>query len=287
MQGQLVDSIPHIQRHGVAVVVEVDDDFTAIPQDNPAFSRLHPRTNPERNWQHMMRAVRMADVVTVSTSALAAKLPRSVVLRNYIPKRYLTIDKDAVRGLRGIDERLRVGWTGTPMTHMSDMSVVSDAVLRAMQGTDAVWRGIGSAKTARLLGLEGPIDCEDIIWTPDIVNLYPQLVATLDVGIVPLAETTFNRAKSWLKGLEYAALGTPFVASPLPEYRDLARRGAGILAPKPKHWERFLRNLIVNDTVRTELAIAGRKAAAELTIEAHAWRWAEAWESATQRRKAA
>ena len=62
---------------------------------------------------------------------------------------------------------------------------------------------------------------------------YTSSVAELGVGLVPLLDSAFNRAKSWLKGLEYAALGVPFVASPTPEYVKLAGLGAGLLADDP------------------------------------------------------
>ena len=53
-------------------------------------------------------------------------------------------------------------------------------------------------------------------------ELFHAQVAQLDTGIVPLQRSRFNEAKSNLKGLEYAALGVPFVASPTAEYERLA-----------------------------------------------------------------
>jgi hypothetical protein len=52
-------------------------------------------------------------------------------------------------------------------------------------------------------------------------------MAGIDIGLVPLEARDYNRAKSALKGMEYAACGIPFVASPSPEY---IRFACGILA---------------------------------------------------------
>ena len=37
-------------------------------------------------------------------------------------------------------------------------------------------------------------------------------IDNITVGMVPLALTPFNQAKSYIKGLEFAARGVPFVA---------------------------------------------------------------------------
>ncbi len=63
-----VEAIHALQRRRVAVVVEVDDDFSAIPPDNVAWERLHPENSPELNWNWLRRACSVADLVTVSTA---------------------------------------------------------------------------------------------------------------------------------------------------------------------------------------------------------------------------
>ena len=58
----------------------------------------------------------------------------------------------------------------------------------------------------------------------------------IHVGLVPLTRSPFNEAKSYLKGLEYAAAGIPFIATPTEEYRLLHRAGVGRLAETPDEW---------------------------------------------------
>jgi hypothetical protein len=50
-------------------------------------------------------------------------------------------------------------------------------------------------------------------------------------------------AKSNIKGLEYAAAGIPFVASPTPSYLELKEDGIGLVARKRRHWKPLLSSL--------------------------------------------
>jgi glycosyltransferase involved in cell wall biosynthesis len=111
-------------------------------------------------------------------------------------------------------------------------------------------------------------------------------ISHLGVGVAPLADTSFNAAKSWLKPLELAAAGIPWVASPRIEYQRFAGLGAGLLAEKPKDWYRQLIRLTRDDAFREEQSQAVRSVASNLTIEAHAWRTAEMWHRALELERA-
>jgi glycosyltransferase involved in cell wall biosynthesis len=284
LQRSLVETIPLLQARGVAVVVEVDDDFASLPASNRAFAVTHPRRNPDFNWNMMAAAARAADLVTVSTPALAERYGRpgtAQVVPNYIPARYLTL------GPGEPNPRPVVGWSGTLLSHHGDLEVTRGQVARAVQANGAAMRIIGPqperAAVQRALGLAEPPEVTG--WLP--ITDYPAALARLDLGIVPLADNRFNAAKTALKGLEMAACGVPFVASATVEYRRLAALGAGRLAAKPKDWGREVGRLLRDRALREELAAQGRAVAADLTIEANAWRTWEAWDEALQRRRRA
>jgi len=69
------------------------------------------------------------------------------------------------------------------------------------------------------------------------ISDYPKLFKPIDIGLVPLNDVRFNDAKSYIKGLEYAAAGIPFIASPSPEYVELANAGIGRIARNWDDWE--------------------------------------------------
>lgn len=290
MNRQVVEAIPLIRAQGVAVVVELDDDFSRLHPDNVAAKASDPAFSPDRNWQWLQRACREADLVTCSTSTLAQRFAphgRVAVLPNCVPASYL--QEPQKRMLRGDHwtprTRVRVGWSGSVGTHPGDLNVTRGAVGRAVEAAGARFHVIGTGVGVPD-ALDIPPDKGSASGWVELAD-YPRELARLDVGIVPLKASAFNRAKSWLKGLEMAAVGVPFVASPTPEYERLARLGAGRLAAKPKDWERELGRLIRDREWRVELAERGREVAKQLTIEGNAWKWLAAWSEAGAMRRAA
>jgi hypothetical protein len=274
---ELLEVIRSFQDQGVAVVVDVDDDVMALTPHHPVYHELHPSTANGRSWEVVVEACRMADLVTVSTPALAAKYAghgRVKVVPNGVPAAYLQVERHAPRDVPVI------GWTGAPRMHPGDLEVVGRAV-RDVCARGPKFRAIGSAATLQVLGVGGEYHAG-----ADLVSLdYAREYADLDVAIVPLAESAFNRSKSWLKGIEAAALGVPFVASPRAEYVLLHHLGAGLLAKRPRDWWRQLTMLTESADLRLSLAAKGRMVAADMTIEGWmAPQMFEAWTAARDNR---
>jgi hypothetical protein len=277
----MAEAVPLLRAKGIAVVVDVDDDLTAVHPRNPAYDSMHPRTVGRydrftrqvhrHSWQHLTAACREATLVTVSTPALLeryARHGRGHVLYNHLPDTYY--------GLPRVD-RDTIGWPAALASHPDDPAVVGGAVARLVsEGAD--FRVVGDpVGVGRAFGLfhdpQGRTGVD--------VHGWPAAVAgDIGIGIAPLADTRFNAAKSWLKPLELSALGIPWVASPRAEYVRLHELGAGVLADTPRRWYRELRRLVVSPGLRAERAEAGRAVAGSLRLSANAWRWMEAWSRA-------
>lgn len=263
--------IRELQAQGVKVVVDVDDDFRNMPSQHQAYWACHPSRNPALNWNHLCRACDAADLVTSPSEEVAARYGRGhgQVLRNYVPAVYLDIP-------RGGDRRT-VGWYGSVGVHPNDLQETYGGVATAVREANARFMCVGSGKKVKgALSLDAEPDATG--WVD--YSLYPFLVARFDVGIAPLCDTAWGRAKAWLKPLEYAALGVPFVASGV--YRPIVERlGVGLLAQsKGRHWRRQVAQLLGDESLRWEQSEKGRQAVREgLTIEGNAWRWLKAWSS--------
>jgi hypothetical protein len=278
MNRLLVETIPLLQQqHNVAVVVEIDDDLDTISPDNAAFAAISPLKNQMSNSAWFKLACQRADLVTCSTKALEtryAKHGRMRLLPNCVPSAYLNLKQEKQR------EQVTVGWTGNANVHPRDLEVVEDAASKALGANDAFFHAIGDAKTLDRLAVHGAYSK----WLP--LDAYLQEVANLDVGIAPLEKTAFNRAKSWLKPLEYAALGVACVSSDLPEYRLLHQQGVGLLADTRDEWFTHLSALSAkeNSNLRDEIAARGREAAQKWTYEIKAEKWLQAWADARSMR---
>jgi glycosyltransferase involved in cell wall biosynthesis len=281
----MAQAIPHYQRRGVAVVVENDDDFHALDPDNLAYARTHPRANPKHNWQHLMRACGLADLVTVTTPALARRYGahgRVRVVPNFV--------EDWLLELGHCGDGQTVGWGGVIEYHPGDLRVTRGGVAAALEeAAGARFLVIGTGDRIEVeLGMRreaevtGPLSLED----------YHRALSRLDIGIVPLADTRFTEAKSALKFLQYFAVGVAGVASPRPEYRKLAEQGMGLLAKdRFRDWYRQVKALLGDEALRSEVAQRGRELVKERhLLSANAWRFAEAWGDALasfRRRRAA
>ena len=274
----MAQAVKILRAKGVAVVVDIDDDLTSIHPANPAYAAMHPRHERARengeprrhSWKHLTEACRAATLVTVSTPGLLdiyARHGRGALLRNYLPDTYFGVDHP--------DSDV-IGWPAALVSHPDDPSALGGAVARLVaDGAD--FRVIGDPTGAgQAFGL--PTDPSGLVGVD--IHGWPAAVSTLGVGIAPLADTRFNRCKSWLKPLEMSALGIPWVASPRAEYATLHSMGTGLLADTPRRWYRALDQLRRSEAMRNEYAEAGRDTAAGLRIEKHAWKTLEAWQRA-------
>jgi len=256
----------------VKVAVEVDDDFTTLHPKNQAYWSTHP-ANKETpfNREYVREACEIAHHVIVSTPALAEVYGngKCSVVPNVIPDFLLDWEFKKVNGM--------IGWTGNISTHPGDLEVTQGAVEKTLRKTGGffavIGQGDGVKKALRLTQREIP----ESGWVP--INEYYQLLGRLSVGIVPLQRTPFNAAKSNLKGLEFAATGVPYVASPLPEYVRLRNMGVGVLAHNKDGWylelRRLMSDFVYRDAVRQTSRMIVRQ---NYTIEHNWFRWAEAWE---------
>jgi glycosyltransferase involved in cell wall biosynthesis len=272
-----VAAIEHLQAKGVRVVVEIDDDFDNVHPRNIAWPRLQPHLSAHRNRLWLHEACQQADMVIVSTPALADRYGshgRVRVVRNRIPARYLEQTAEPHDGVV-------VGWSGSVATHPDDLQVMGGGLATALRATGAELAVVGTGKGVRkLTGIDHAPRSSG--WRP--IFEYPQALAQLDIGIVPLAMTPFNAAKSHLKGLEMSAVGVPFLASPTPEYERYCAEGAGTVVRKPRDWERALKRLIRNDRgEREDMAERAREVASGHTIQAHCGEFLAAWTAALDR----
>lgn len=272
------DMVPLLQAQGVRVVVEIDDDFSTIHARNSSFRSTSPRRSPGWNREHLARACRSADLVTVTTPTLAQRYGahgRVRVVPNLVPARYLTLN---------VESTLSVGWTGSIETHPTDLQVTRGAVARAVQEAGVPFMVVGTGLgVAEALGLDGPPVVAG--WLP--LDDYPAAMGTHRVGIVPLDDILFNHAKSALKMMEYAAVGVPVIASPTADNVRMHAHGIGVLAAKPRHWLAQLRRLLSSEEERAEMAGTGRAVMAGFTIERNVDRWWDAWTAPVRERTAA
>lgn len=274
------------RRPDIGIVVELDDDLAQVPTSNTAFLSTHPGHNPEENYKWLRQAISLADVLTVSTPPLAQNYGHSTetfVIRNAVPESML---QQPARAMSRRDDKTRViGWAGYAGTHGGDLEVTGGALRDVIDGEKTVFRQNGPRDgVATALGLDE--ESVDATGWLNPTSLYRAALSELDIGIVPLADTRFNRAKSNLKMLEFAAAGVPVIGSMTPEHIELQRNGAPVWLVKERRqaWVRALRSMLALDDDQLRILAENHR---EFVRRGHtmfhrAPQWADAWKMAAK-----
>lgn len=248
------ESIPGLirtmQARGEHVVVDIDDFHFGLHEDNVAHASTDPHRSPKNNRAFYEVAIRTADTVTVSTSFLADFYERRVrdvrLVRNAVDtERFTVVDQP---------ERPVYGWVGGTMWRSGDIELLRDWLPAFVSDHDVRVHHAGHIPgDARHFGIRAGL--ARVSTAPMcLIKDYPQLL-TMSVGLVPLNRIPFSEAKSNLKGLEYAASGIPFIATPTEEYRLLAESGVGRLAETPDEWRDHATELLDPEVRREEGAM--------------------------------
>lgn len=271
----VAQSIPILQAHGVAVVVDYDDDLTAVHKHNTAHAAFDPDHNAESNWRWALECAHQADLVTVSTPHLLdvyASHGRGRVLPNRLPTSRIPIPPTREDG------PVRLGWAGYIGTHPTDLTACDGAVAKVMRSRFDPFHVIGPAHPliGRQLGV-GRIRATGVV---DKDDWLPTIAATLDVGIAPAERSAFNLGKSCLKSIEGAAAGVAMVASPTPDNRRAAANGLCLLAQDRRDWIRKLTLMLGDDQARAEQVEAATAGLRHHLLEPAAGDWWDAWETA-------
>ena len=252
MANRLAD---HAHRTGAKLLFDLDDDLLNVPTSHPESEKLRPLA------QVVRRMLTVADVVWVSTPELAKSLatirPDAVVMENRLDER-IWIRGPAPRPFW--DDPVRILCMGTT-THDRDFAMIEPVLVRLKgeYGDRIVIDVLGMTSQSEL-----PAELNRIGPSIHATRSYPGFVDWLTsmqprwhIGLAPLLDTPFNRGKSPIKAMEYAALGLAVLASDTPVYRgSIADGPAGQLVANDRSvWHAALDWLIRNQDLRQSSAM--------------------------------
>ena len=236
---------PHLlralERFPGRVVYDLDD-ATFLPTPTLAHrGRLARWAYEDRQ---ALTLLERADTVIVSTAELAEALPggRADAVLPTIP------DVWAYPTATQSDEGpLRLGWIGS-VGNLAYLDVLRGVLERVAGDATAVlevvsnepWRG-----PARFTNWDRQREAA--------------AVGGFEVGIMPLPDTPYTRAKAGFKLLQYMAAGCAVIASPVGVNSWLVERsGAGLLASTEQEWEQAIRTLAADRELRASQGASGQ-----------------------------
>ena len=253
--------VRYAKEAGIAVVWDNDDDETALPRGHPSYKEYGGAAG-ERVKAAVRKIVRQADLVTTPSARLAERFGEFGAEHVQLIENYVRDELLETRARPGGDE-IVIGWlAGTE--HFMDIERVPirDALARLLDAHANVRVvSIGAG-----LGLRS--DRFEHIRGIPFFQL-PERMATFDVGLAVIADIPFNRARSNVKLKEYAALGVPWLASPIGPYAAMGEQQGGRLVPDDG-WYEALERLITKARERRKLAKRAAKWGREQTIGANA-----------------
>lgn len=148
------------------------------------------------------------------------------------------------------NDPLIVGWIGSPATSHYLSSIVD--VYSAFEGNPGICFVAVGADEESLRKL--PV--ESWPWTEDTEV---KSIQAFDIGIMPLADSPWERGKCGYKLIQYMACGVPIVASPVGVNRQIVEHGVnGFLANDVNEWVKALLVLLKDNALRKKMGGRGR-----------------------------
>lgn len=290
--------------HGVAVSWDEDDDLAATPKETKAYKAVGG-LRWEARLAGMKRMFPRIDVVTTPSVHLAERLEgygarNVVVIENYVPAMFLQARRQPHDGIV-------IGWVAGTEHHLDvERTPILSALERLLSERPEVH--------VMTLGVRLPLDPEryshiekvrlietesehfaqrrsplSVVANGRSVSLGRLLpgglanyTAMFDIGIAPLADIPLNHSRSNIKLKEYAAGGTPWLASPVGPYRAMGEKQGGRLVPDDRWYEELLA-LVDSARQRRKLAKNAAKWVAGETLERNLGAWETTLEAAVNR----
>jgi len=247
MLKRFVDHVTKARELGQKIVVDIDDHMEGLEETNLAYKTTHPDSNPDNNRDHYVAIIEQADALITSTPFLKdyyqKKYPDKPI---FIVRNGIDIDRWGIKRKDHAGRLPTFGWVGATPWRSGDLETLKPFFGEFLKKKHLKFHHAGNVINAPSASSQIGIDKKLCSFEPmkTMINV-PELYRRMDVGIVPLRNVEFNHAKSYLKGLENAAAGIPFIASGgLPEYQLFADSGVGRIANTPDEWIGHMEELL-------------------------------------------
>lgn len=231
-----------LRSSGAAVVLDIDDPV--------GYSSSRPFNFALARWLRFRATCRQAAAVIAASPGLVRLAGMHNANVHHVP---LCADPAAhslcVRP-RSLGEPLRLLWVGSRSTfkYLHAARRQLEAVGRACPNVELI---VVAHERLSLRWLA----VQNYPWTPETDR---EQFARCHVGLVPIADDRWTRAKATLKPLQYLANGMPFIGTPVGINVVLAAEGRhGLLADSPAEWVQAVQRLEADEGLRQQMGRAG------------------------------
>jgi hypothetical protein len=275
---QDLELVRRLARAGVAVVWDKDDDISATPRRVPAYRKTYGgRRGVKRGFARSVEIAAGASLMTTPSAHLAGRyrelgVEHVEVIENHLAPEHLAGERPRHQGVV-------IGITAAG-EHADDFrrlrfDRVLQRLLRAHEGVRVVTIGWGHDLPASRHVHHPNVPIEHLIATE----------REFDIGLAPLADTAFSRARSNVKLKEYAAAGAMWLASPVGPYVGMGESEGGVLVADDD-WYAALERFVLDFHARARLSERARAWARTQSSDRAAGQWETALAGAVARVRA-
>jgi glycosyltransferase involved in cell wall biosynthesis len=145
-----------------------------------------------------------------------------------------------------------VGWIGIPL-NAHYLTLIEPALRLDARDGPIKLHVVGAPVPSELAG----VPAESFAWSE---ATEVERIGAFDIGIMPLADTPWERGKCAYKLLQVMAAGKPVIASPVGANCQVVRHGVnGFLAATQEEWAEALRTLAADPALRARMGAEARQ----------------------------
>lgn len=213
-------------------------------------------------------ALSEADLVTVTTDHLReAFLPYNNNVK-VLPNCVNLTQWNRLPIERKDKDQIRICWAGGH-SHWEDLFLIRNALIETAKRYPNVRIVMVGYKPPGIEStfLPGQVEFHEWVETP--AHPYRLAALDIDIAVIPLKDTIFNRRKSAIKWIEFSALGIPSVSSYISPYKEMADLDGGnngfyVENNDTDSWIKALSLLIEDRWMRIDLGLKAHR-----TVEIH------------------
>lgn len=233
----------------IPIVMDTDDNVNATRPFNPGYRGYHPGSEA-LHWN--AKTASEVDAITVSTANLKEFHLRHNKNIHILPNS-LEFDRWEKAPKPDHPGEIRLGLL-LSSSHHEDAKLllnVIPAILNKYPNVHLYYSGMFSYVFDK-------IKQQDRLHPLPWINLrnWPEEVCNLgiDIGLAPLVDNLFNRAKSNLRYLEYSAAGMAPIVSPVEAYNCVKHNKNGLVARTTEDWINCISELVEDEKKRNLIA---------------------------------
>lgn len=244
----------------IKLIYDIDDlvfDYSKVK--NLEFLKAKEYKNFKENTELIYECMKLCDEYMTSTETLASEI-RNVfsdknvfVCRNMASMEMQILSHKAIYEKTNNNDKVVLGYFSGSKTHDNDFAIIENIILKLMNKIPNLYLRVGGCLTLSEKFDEFGTRIERLPFQ-DWRKL-PELIANIDINLMPLETTLFQTCKSENKWMEAALVKVVTVASENDELKRIITDGVnGYLCNNAIEWEEKLSKLVMNKELRNEIS---------------------------------